>query len=171
LCQRLTDTWAKRDQHARHSFLKACLRTYITSFALVTIPRLCSIAFILAQPLLVNVTLSLINQPDADNDYGKGLIGAWALVYVGISIRPFPASFLLPFHPPMIYAGLRVTDMYQNTRFVNELRGGLTAFVYQQSLKTRTAELGDITAVALMGTDVQRIVDGMGAFHQRGPRC
>lgn len=46
------------------------------------------------------------------------------------------------------------------------LRGGLTALVYQRTLQTRTADLGDITAVSLMGTDVERIVAGLRMFNE-----
>lgn len=46
------------------------------------------------------------------------------------------------------------------------LRGGLDAFIYQRLLQTRTAELGDITPVSLVGTDVERIVNGMQSLHE-----
>lgn len=55
---------------------------------------------------------------------------------------------------------------YQNFRSITRLRGGLVAFIYQQTLLTRTAELGEITGVALMGTDVERIVQGLQSFHE-----
>lgn len=39
------------------------------------------------------------------------------------------------------------------------------ALIYQRTLQTTTADLGDITAVSLMGTDVERIVTGIQLFH------
>ena len=85
-CRQLSDTWRKSDHSARHSLLRACLRTYWTSFVLLILPKLCLIAFQFAQPFLVNATLNLISRPDADSNHGKGLVGAWALVYLGIAV-------------------------------------------------------------------------------------
>jgi hypothetical protein len=49
---------------------------------------------------------------------------------------------------------------------VTRLRGGLTSLIYQRALQTRTADLGDITSVSLMGTDVERIVSSLQFFHE-----
>jgi hypothetical protein len=94
LCRQLTLTWASYDHRARHSLLRACLRTYLASFLSPTLPRLCLIAFLFTQPFLVSATLNHIGSPDADSNHGWGLIGAWALVYLGIavSLMPFPSS-------------------------------------------------------------------------------
>lgn len=55
---------------------------------------------------------------------------------------------------------------YQNVRFTTRLRGGLIALVYRQSLRTRSFESGEATAMALMSTDVERLVSGMLLFHE-----
>jgi len=55
---------------------------------------------------------------------------------------------------------------YQKYRFITRIRGGLVGFIYQQTLQMRTADLGDITAVALMGTDVERITAGLQQLHE-----
>jgi ATP-binding cassette, subfamily C (CFTR/MRP), member 1 len=46
---------------------------------------------------------------------------------------------------------------YQATRFVTRVKGGLIGLVYQETMKARTVDLGETTAIALMGTDVERI--------------
>ncbi|TDZ36526.1 ABC transporter atnG [Colletotrichum spinosum] len=79
-------------------------------------------------------------------NYGRGLIGAWVLVYLGIAVSN------------SVY-------QYHNLRFTTRLRGGLIALVYQQAVHTRDVDTGDITAVALMGTDVERIFGAMSMFH------
>lgn len=44
-------------------------------------------AFTFAQPFLINATLNFVDQQEGrQNDYGKGLIGAWALVYLGLAV-------------------------------------------------------------------------------------
>lgn len=55
---------------------------------------------------------------------------------------------------------------YEASRFVAKLRGGLVALVYQRSLDIRATEGGNITAVALMGTDIERIAEVMAMFHE-----
>lgn len=46
------------------------------------------------------------------------------------------------------------------------MRGGLIALIYEQSLNLRSVDAGDITAVAVMSTDVERIVDGLQTLHE-----
>lgn len=55
---------------------------------------------------------------------------------------------------------------YEASRFVAKLRGGLVALVYQRSLDIRATEGGEISAVALMGTDIERIATVMEMFHE-----
>lgn len=87
-----------------------------------------------------------MGQTSPDANFGRGLIGAWALVYLGLAVSN------------SIY-------QYQNLRFVTRLRGGLIALVYKQAVHVREVDAGEITAVALMGTDVERIVTSMSMFH------
>lgn len=54
------------------------------------IPKLCQIAFLFTQPLLVERAMSFAGTPNQTefNNIGYGLIGAYALVYSGIAVRP-----------------------------------------------------------------------------------
>lgn len=74
------------DQQQRHTLLRACFRSYFASFVSAVLPRLCLTAFTFSQPFLINATLNFVSQPDPDSAYGKGLIGAWALIYLGIAV-------------------------------------------------------------------------------------
>lgn len=103
-------------------------------------------AFTFAQPFLINTTVTFVGQATPDANYGRGLIGAWALVYLGLAVSN------------SIY-------QYQNFRYTTRLRGGLIALVYQQAVHLREVDAGKTTAVALMGTDVERIVHSMTLFH------
>ncbi|KAK3690284.1 ABC transporter [Podospora appendiculata] len=147
MLERLESAWTKYDHRARHSLLRACFRSYFMSFLSAVFPRLCLAGFTFAQPFLINATLTLVDQPAPDRQYGKGLIGAWALVYLGLAVSS------------SVY-------QYQNFRFVTRLRGGLIALLYERTLQTRTADLGDIKAVTQMGTDVERIVSGLESIHE-----
>jgi ATP-binding cassette subfamily C (CFTR/MRP) protein 1 len=51
----------------------------------------------------------------------------------------------------------RALASYQSARFVARVKGGLIGLIYQETMKARTADLGETTAIALMGTDIERI--------------
>lgn len=55
---------------------------------------------------------------------------------------------------------------YQKFRFATRVRGGLIALVYDRTIQTRAADVGDITAITVMGTDVERIVNSMLSIHE-----
>ncbi|KAI1387325.1 uncharacterized protein F4822DRAFT_430081 [Hypoxylon trugodes] len=132
---------------AKHSLLRACFWAYLFSVLSAVVPRLCLTAFTFAQPFLVNATVTFVGLENPDSTFGKGLIGAWALVYMGIAVSS------------SIYN-------YQNFRFITRIRGGLIALVYDRSISRRACDNGETTAMALMSTDVERIVIGMRSFHQ-----
>ncbi|KAM0472660.1 hypothetical protein ACHAPX_008621 [Trichoderma viride] len=104
-------------------------------------------AFNFSQPFLIKTTIEFVGSENANSYHGKGLIAAWVLVYLGIAIS-------------------RSLYYYEASRFVAKLRGGLVALVYQRSLDIRATEGGEISAVALMGTDIERIATVMEMFHE-----
>ncbi|KAK6211651.1 ABC transporter [Colletotrichum tabaci] len=142
----LAVAWDKYDHQSRHSLIKACLKGYLLPFLAPVIPRLSLTVFTFAQPFLINTTVTFVSNENPDANYGRGLIGAWVLVYLGIAVSN------------SVY-------QYHNLRFTTRLRGGLIALVYQRAVHTRDVDTGDITAVALMGTDVERIFGAMSVFH------
>lgn len=77
------------DRRSRYSLLRACFRAYLFSFLAPIIPRLCLTVFTFSQPFLINKTVKFAGQADPDRNYGKGLIGAWALVYLGIAVSDY----------------------------------------------------------------------------------
>lgn len=134
------------DRQHRYSLLRASLRSYLIPFLSPILPRLCLTVFTFAQPFLINTTVAYIAESNPDANYGRGLIGAWVLVYLGIAVS---------------------TSVYQyhNFRFATRLRGGLIALLYRHAVYTRAADMEEITAVTIMGTDVERIFGAMSMFH------
>jgi ATP-binding cassette, subfamily C (CFTR/MRP), member 1 len=135
------------DRRARYSLLRACFRSFRASCLSAVLPRLCVSGFTFAQPFLINTTLSYLGQTDQNGDYGKSLIGAWGLVYLGLAVT-------------------RSMYQYQNFRWITRLRGALIGLVYQHALQGKASDRGDITAVTAMGTDVEHIANGMEQFHE-----
>ncbi|KAI1268251.1 ABC transporter [Xylariaceae sp. FL1019] len=143
----LASQWTRYGKGGRYRLLRACFRSYFFSFASPIVPRLLVTAFTFSQPLLINTTVTFVGYTNPNANYGKGLIGAWAMVSLGI-------------------AASNSVYQYQTLRFVTRLRGGLITLVYQRALGTRDADAGDITAVALLGADIERIKVCMGLFHE-----
>ncbi|KAK2883394.1 hypothetical protein FQN49_000034 [Arthroderma sp. PD_2] len=133
LRQNLVSTWAKCKYLCR-----SCFRANMFSFLSAVPARLCKSVFYFAQPLLINTTVSYVQDDTADISFGRGLIGAWALVFLGVACSTALSS-------------------YQSTRFITRVKGGLIGLVYQETIKARKVDLGETTAIALIGTDVERI--------------
>ncbi|KAF3012558.1 hypothetical protein E8E14_000617 [Neopestalotiopsis sp. 37M] len=110
-------------------------------------PRLCKTLFTFMQPLLINTTISYVADASADISYGRALIGAWTLVFFGVACSTALTS-------------------YQTTRFIIRLKGGLLGLIYQETMKARACDLGETTAVALIGTDVERIGQNFLLIHE-----
>lgn len=74
------------NQQQRHSLLRACFRAFFFSFSSAIIPRLCQTAFTFAQPFMIETTVNFVGESSPNSTYGKGLIGAWVLVYLGLAV-------------------------------------------------------------------------------------
>lgn len=60
---------------------------------LAVVPRICLTVFNFTQPSLLEVTVKYIGQAEPDASHGKGLIGAWALVFLGLAVStPSPKT-------------------------------------------------------------------------------
>jgi hypothetical protein len=56
------------------------------------VPRLVLIAFSIAQPFLIEDAIRFVEDGTQPNRYGYGLIGAFGVTYVGISVRLIHSS-------------------------------------------------------------------------------
>lgn len=63
------------------------MRAYRSPLLSAIIPRLLLTAFTFCQPFLIETTVTWIGEPEASLASGKGLIGAFALVYIGMAVR------------------------------------------------------------------------------------
>ncbi|KAK1598438.1 ABC transporter [Colletotrichum navitas] len=136
---RLSSAWQKVNQGRNHALGIAVLRTFWAEILAIQIPRLIMVGLGLSQPLLVQTTLTYIqNHEDKPASYGRWLIAAFALNYVGLAIA---------------------TQQYEQltNRLITRVRGALIAIIYQNMLSLR-AETGNAqAAVSLMSTEVDRI--------------
>ena len=83
---RLDILWGQMS--GRYRLLRAAILANIWPFLSAILPRLALSAFNICQPFLVQSAVSYVSTQTEknDQDYGKALIGAFALVYVGIAV-------------------------------------------------------------------------------------
>ncbi|PTB48345.1 hypothetical protein M431DRAFT_547019 [Trichoderma harzianum CBS 226.95] len=149
----LANTWAKtRNKSAKYALFRVCLNAYLAPFLSGVLPRLCLTAFTFCQPFLINAIVTWVGSADASMAFGKGLIGATALTYIGMAVST------------ALYE-------YRTIRFVIRLRGGLISLIHGQTARARSVDLGNITAIALMGTDVERITVAFRYIHEVWACC
>ncbi|KAH8881696.1 P-loop containing nucleoside triphosphate hydrolase protein [Thozetella sp. PMI_491] len=103
------------------------------------IPRLCYMGFSLAQPYLVNKTILYISfHKTLPDSYGYGLIGGYALCYIGIALT-------------------NRWWMHIAFRTMTKIRGALVTIIYKTMLTVRAETGNSSAALSLMSTDVDRI--------------
>ncbi|KAJ6024382.1 ABC transporter integral membrane type 1 [Penicillium herquei] len=147
VARELQDSWRQvRDKSAKHALLRACFKAYLTPFLSGVLPRLLVSGSTFCQPFLMNSMVSWTENSDAPMSSGKAMIGAYALVYMGMA-----ASTAL-------YG-------YYTFRATIRLRGGLISLIHRQTINARGVDLGETTAITLMGTDVERIATGFRSIH------
>lgn len=116
-------------------------------------PRLCLIGFNYAQPFLISRAIILLEEPvtEQSTNYGYGLIGATALVYLGIAIS---------------------TAMYQYKlyRSLTLVRAATISLIYVTSLDSPADSHEEAKTVTLMSTDVDRTVHGLELAHETWAR-
>ncbi|KAK4083017.1 uncharacterized protein Triagg1_1907 [Trichoderma aggressivum f. europaeum] len=143
-----TKRWDKvtRDGRKASLFLNTVwiLKLEIAGIAL---PRLATVALTIAQPFLVSQALRFLAMPkdDHSDNIGYGLIGAFALVFVGSAI---------------------LTAWYEHLTFRvgAMIRGGLIGLIYRKMLRLSASELGESSAVTLMGNDIETLAERANAL-------
>ncbi|KAL7953907.1 hypothetical protein V8C34DRAFT_320442 [Trichoderma compactum] len=122
-------------------------KTLSTSIFVPVLPRLCLTGFTFSQPLLVNRMLKYLqNSHEESLSNGYGLLGAYALLYIGITIA---------------------TGCYQRltNRWIIMTRGSLTTPIYNKTLTMSNAE-DERLSISLMSNNVQRIIAGPRLLHE-----
>ncbi|GIC86176.1 uncharacterized protein Aud_002541 [Aspergillus udagawae] len=103
-------------------------------------PRIALIGFKYCQPLLLASVVNYVRLPDPDRDrnVGYGLIGATAIVYIGIAVS----------------TGLYNLKVYRSTVMI---RGSLVSIIYRKTLRLHLNEAKSSAALTLASSDVDRI--------------
>ncbi|KAK1544257.1 hypothetical protein CPAR01_04890 [Colletotrichum paranaense] len=132
---------------SKYRLIRTCIVTLRWQLLAVVLPRLFLLGFTICQPLILNRFLDFLQNPSETANYGYGLVGAYGLVYLGISIS---SSFYW-------HAAFRCLTM---------LRGVLVAAIYTKTTELRVAPGDDSAAVTLMSTDVEAIIRAWREIHE-----
>ncbi|KAH8681655.1 putative ATP-binding cassette transporter [Xylariales sp. PMI_506] len=141
LAEKIGRAWKARTiPERRFEYPWAVLRAFWYPFLQAIIPRLFRIGFTIAQPFLITAALDLLTEPEtaATNNQAYGIIGAAALIYLGIAI-----STLLSDH--RLY---RVITMF---------RGATVSLIYNRALEVPDGLYDESAAMTLMSTDTDRV--------------
>ncbi|KAH8896000.1 putative ABC transporter [Thozetella sp. PMI_491] len=143
------EPWTKASNKGKSGSLFLALAKALKWHILYPVfPLLCHIGFTFAQPLMLTRVLKyLADTTLVDTNDGYGLIGAYAVVYIGIGVSTGWYQYLLH-------------------RFTTMTRGTLIALVYRKTLKISIATVDDSDALTLMSTDVERIVQGLFGLYE-----
>jgi ATP-binding cassette subfamily C (CFTR/MRP) protein 1 len=133
----------KSKQHALFWSTVSCLKWPLLA---PIIPRLALIGFNYSQPFLITKVIDHVEHAGVDKYTGYGLIGATAIIYIGIAIS----------HGRYQHA---------NFRFMTMMRGSLSALIYDKTLNLRYSAVEDASPVSL-SNDVDYIVSISQELHE-----
>ncbi|CAI0643470.1 unnamed protein product [Colletotrichum noveboracense] len=117
----------------------ALLKAFSPELLYTHFPRFIKVAFGLAQPILVQITIEYIqNHETTPVEEGYWLIAQFAFVFIGNAVSSLWTSQL-------------------SYRLITSIRGALIAIIYQNMLSLRAESGTSEAAIALMGTEVEWI--------------
>lgn len=112
-------------------------------------PRLGLIAFNFCQPFMIERSIHLSQQPitETSTNVGYGLIGAYAVVYIGIAIT---------------------SGQYQHLtyRAITMARGGLISTMFAKTSSLKANAVDSAQSLTLMSADIERITNGWQTMHE-----
>ncbi|KAF2177348.1 hypothetical protein K469DRAFT_755155 [Zopfia rhizophila CBS 207.26] len=139
------------DKHLRSDRLRDLLWS---AYVRAIVPRLCLIAFNFCQPFLIQRAIGLADEPitSETTNFGYGMIGAYVLVYVGISVS---------------------TGQYQQLtyRAITMARGALVSMLYGKTTELGSTAVDASASLTLMNADIERIYTGWQTMHEIWANC
>lgn len=149
LSEAFGEAWSARSGSTpSRSIALALVRTLKWSLLAPVAPRLAQAAFTICQPLLLREFLRHLQGEDSyPGGTGYGFIGAYGLVYCGLAIS---------------------TCVYWRLTYkcLVKMRGCLVAAIYRKTTDIDPARYDMTAPVALMSTDMERILQGCKDFHE-----
>ncbi|KAK1752219.1 ABC multidrug transporter [Echria macrotheca] len=141
-----------RDKTGKNALLYVVLRTFAGQILMAVPPRLALSVVTFSQPLLMKRVIAYVEGASSgagavDGNVAGGLIGATALIYVGIAVFKCISSHI----------------MYQA---VTMIRGALVGLIFKKTLNLDEKALAEAAPLTLMSTDVEGLVWGTVFIHE-----
>ncbi len=138
----------QRRTGTKSSLPMALLSAFFWPYLLPLLPQLAFIAFQYSQSFLLQALITSLNQPEGElsKNKGYGLIGACALIYLGLAVSTSYFS-------------------YYRERAASMTRACLCAAIYKKTTEITTATATDTASVTLMSSDVERVEVGIRLVH------
>jgi ATP-binding cassette subfamily C (CFTR/MRP) protein 1 len=134
-------SWKAQKKIHKYSLLTTVFSVLKCSIVASGVPRLLLIGLEFCQPFLIQRTIKYVsNRHDQPGNVGWGLVGAYAIVYIGLALATASSTYLM-------------------NRIVVKIRGGLVSLIYQKTVDLSIIALEEGAALTLMSTDVERITD------------
>ncbi|KAI0837465.1 P-loop containing nucleoside triphosphate hydrolase protein [Hypoxylon sp. FL0890] len=146
----LEASWLRIEQGGRLRLVRATFMANKWLIISAITPRLFLSAFTFCQPFLIQAAVSHLSTGNEGEDherFGKALVGAFALVYLGIAVS-------------------RAVYWRQTYRMLAKIRAGLTSKLYRHTVSLPARDVEDSAVLTLMGTDVERIVESLRFVHE-----
>ncbi|KAF2668989.1 P-loop containing nucleoside triphosphate hydrolase protein [Microthyrium microscopicum] len=135
-------SWDKK-KASQHALLETIMSAMKTSILWTIPPRAVKIALTYSQAFLIDAVLSFLKNDSSKRDmnHAYGLIGATALIYIGIAI-------------------IDCATQEKRNRMVTTLRGSIISLIYNKALQYPSA-VGDSPAVTLISADVDQMSNAL----------
>lgn len=148
LLVRFRQAWDRTNKQKSHCLFNACAFTLLWPFLASAIPRLILMGFRYSQPFLLHRTVEFVQEQASreTRSIGWGLVGAYAIVYVGLAV--FTAAY-----------------MHLTNRLITMLRGGLVSIIYAKTMEISITALDESGSMTLMSADVERITESFVFIH------
>ncbi|ETS74059.1 hypothetical protein PFICI_13925 [Pestalotiopsis fici W106-1] len=141
--------WDKCNKQRKHCLTLATFRAFSSTCAITVLPRLCLSALRFAQPFLIQRIITFVGEPPTTNssEIASGLIGATALVYIGMAVT-------------------RAYYQHLNFQLTTMIRGGLVALIFQKTLELDSTKASEGDAISLISADIEGIEPGISLIHE-----
>ncbi|KAF7552267.1 hypothetical protein G7Z17_g4442 [Cylindrodendrum hubeiense] len=153
----LAEAWEKvPDKTVPGALFNTSIRALVWPLMTCVPSRLLQIGFTYVQPIMIKqaVTFAATPQGQPYDNYGYGLVGAFAIVYTCLAM---------------------CLSQYQwrVSRVSTKLRGGIMALIFQESLKldVTSPDISSTGAITLLNTDANNMIEAIHMIHEIWANC
>jgi len=146
LAEKARSSWQRSDEGGQHALFWNTLSCLKMPLFAPIIPRLALIGFNYSQPFLISRIIKFVDDTEKEKYTGYGLIGATAIIYIGIAIS-------------------NGRFQHANFRFMTMLRGSLSVLIYEKTLDLQYTAVEDASPISL-SADVDYIVGVSEEMHE-----